>query len=67
MPRWTFDDARLVANAAPLYVGCIISETGVTKVRVEPILVMRGETLTIVRSIAPCGVCRLTKEVVRLA
>lgn len=57
MPRWTSDDARLIADAitdVALCVECIIRRTGVPRVRVERILATLAETVRITRAVVVC-------------
>ena len=68
MPRWDDDDARLVAAAIRVAkcIGCIVKETGVTKVRVELILAMLGETVQVHRGMSLCSACLIAKDVFQL-
>jgi hypothetical protein len=69
MSTWDPSDAQLVVatiGKKPLCVGCIIKQTGVTKARVNAIVAMLGETLSLDRGMAVCSACLLAKEVTRL-
>jgi hypothetical protein len=69
MPTWDPSDAELVVatiGKKPLCVECIITQTGVTKARVNAIVAMLGDTLSLDRGMAVCSACLLAKDVTRL-
>lgn len=69
MPTWDPSDVQLVAatiSKYPLCVECIVKQTGVTKTRVNAIVAMLGETLSLDRGMAVCSACLLAEEVTRL-